>query len=194
MDKILHKPTILSVTTAARSRLFHIESVNLRFSNGVERVYERMHPSQRESVMIVPIIENDLLLISEYAVGVEGYELGFPKGLVDRGESVLAAANRELMEEAGFGAHQLTVLKSVMMSPAYFSSRMTLLLARDLYPCKLEGDEPEPLTLIRWPLSDIDALLALPEFNEARAMTALFMVRDWLNNQTVHHAEQASQP
>ncbi|MGL5007301.1 MAG: ADP compounds hydrolase NudE [Plesiomonas sp.] len=194
MDKTLHKPTILSIKTAARSRLFHIESVNLRFSNGVERIYERMRPRQRESVMIVPIIDDDLLLISEYAVGVESYELGFPKGLVDHGESILAAANRELMEEVGFGAHQLTVLKSVMMSPAYFSSQMTLLLARDLYPCKLEGDEPEPLTLIRWPLRDIDALLALPEFNEARAMTALFMVRDWLNNPITSPVTPASHP
>lgn len=36
--------------------------------------------------MIVPVIGNDLLLIREYAVGIEEYELGFPKGLIDPGE------------------------------------------------------------------------------------------------------------
>ena len=179
-DERKQKPAILAVESVARSRLFHVESVALRFANGVERVYERMRPNQRESVMIVPVVGDQLLLISEYAVGVEGYELGFPKGLVAPGESVLDAANRELMEEAGFGARELTVLKSVRMAPAYFSSHMTLVLARDLYPQRLEGDEPEPLDLIYWPLSEIDRLLAHPEFNEARAMTALFMVRDWL--------------
>lgn len=90
--------------TVARSRLFNVESVDLEFSNGVRRVYERMRPSDREAVMIVPVIGDDLLLIREYAVGTESYELGFPKGLIDPGEGMLEAANRELMEEVGYGA------------------------------------------------------------------------------------------
>ena len=86
MDKHLQKPKILKVETVARSRLFNVESVDLEFSNGVRRVYERMRPSDREAVMIVPVIGDDLLLIREYAVGTESYELGFPKGLIDPGE------------------------------------------------------------------------------------------------------------
>nr|CBX72095.1 hypothetical protein YEW_IZ39570 [Yersinia enterocolitica W22703] len=84
--KHLQKPKIHKIETIARSRLFTVEAVSLEFSNGVQRVYERMRPSNREAVMIVPIIGNDLLLIREYAVGIEEYELGFPKGLIDPGE------------------------------------------------------------------------------------------------------------
>lgn len=84
--KHLQKPKILKIETVARSRLFTVEAVDLAFSNGVQRVYERMRPSNREAVMIVPIIGDDLLLIREYAVGIEEYELGFPKGLIDPGE------------------------------------------------------------------------------------------------------------
>ena len=110
MEKLPQKPKILSVETIARSRLFNVESVDLEFSNGVRRVYERMRPSEREAVMIVPILGDDLLLIREYAVGIESYELGFPKGLIDPGEDVFQAANRELMEEAGFGAEHFTFM------------------------------------------------------------------------------------
>lgn len=72
-------------------------------------MYERMRPSPREAVMIVPVIGDHLLLllIREYAVGTESYELGFPKGLIDLGEKVLEAANRELMEEVGLGPNAL---------------------------------------------------------------------------------------
>ena len=101
MSKSLQKPTILSVETVARSRLFTVESVDLEFSNGVRRVYERMRPTNREAVMIVPIVDDHLILIREYAVGTESYELGFSKGLIDPGESVFEAANRELKEEVG---------------------------------------------------------------------------------------------
>lgn len=111
MSKSLQKPTILNVETVARSRLFTVESVDLEFSNGVRRVYERMRPTNREAVMIVPIVDDHLILIREYAVGTESYELGFSKGLIDPGESVFEAANRELKEEVGFGANDLTFLK-----------------------------------------------------------------------------------
>ena len=179
----LEKPKILRVEAVASSRLFTIESVDLEFSNGVQRVYERMRPSEREAVMIVPIIDNHLLLIREYVVGLETYELGFPKGLIDAGETVFEAGNRELKEEAGFGARQMETLGKLTMAPSYFSSKMNIVVAEGLYPEKLEGDEPEPLPVIRWPLDNLMALLQEPDFSEARNVSALFLAREWLAKQ-----------
>ena len=171
-----NKPEILATEVIAQSRLFKIESLDLRFSNGVERTYERMKPSARHAVLVVPVSEQgDLLLIREYSAGTERYELGFPKGLIDQGESAAEAANRELKEEIGFGANDLQPLKEVVLAPSYFSSKMTLFLAQGLYPEKLEGDEPEPLQIVRWPLSQADELLHHLVFAEARSITALFL-------------------
>ena len=47
-----------------------------------------------------------MLLVREYAAGVHRYELGLVKGRIDAGESPVEAANRELMEEAGYGARK----------------------------------------------------------------------------------------
>ncbi|STI81674.1 ADP compounds hydrolase [Escherichia coli] len=123
--------------------------MDLEFSNGVRRVYERMRPTNREAVMIVPIVDDHLILIREYAVGTESYELGFSKGLIDPGESVYEAANRELKEEVGFGANDLTFLKKLSMAPSYFFQQNDIVVAQDLYPESLEGDEPEPLPQVR---------------------------------------------
>ena len=57
---------------------------------------------------------------------------------------------------------------------------MHVLLGEDLYPNKLEGDEPEPLEIVRYPLSQLDALLVSDEFNEARNLAALYSLRDHL--------------
>lgn len=179
----LPKPKILHVETVARSRLFNVEAVSLEFSNGERRIYERMRPSGREAVMIVPVVDNHLILIREYAVGTESYELGFPKGLIDTGETVDEAANRELKEEVGFGARKLTFLKKVGMAPSYFSSQMNIVVAEDLYPQWLEGDEPEELVQVRWPLENLLGLLDEPDFSEARNISALFLVREWLKAQ-----------
>ncbi|WP_286295345.1 ADP compounds hydrolase NudE [Vibrio apostichopi] len=177
------KPEILAQQTVAQSKLFSIESLDLRFSNGVERTYERMKPSGRNAVMIVPITEQgDILLVREYAAGTERYELGFPKGLIDPGEQPNEAAVRELKEEIGFGANKLTPLKEVILAPSYFSSKMTLFIAEELYPEKLEGDEPEPLDIVRWPLAQAEELLTHLDFCEARSITALLLALRVLNN------------
>ncbi|WJV64621.1 ADP compounds hydrolase NudE [Pectobacteriaceae bacterium CE70] len=183
MNSNLQKPKILKVETVARSRLFDVESVDLEFSNGARRVYERMRPSGREAVMIVPVIDDNLLLIHEYAVGIEQYELGFPKGLIDPGETVFEAANRELMEEVGFGAERIDLLATLTMAPSYFSSQMNIVIAHGLYLKSLPGDEPEPMPQVRWPLQNMMALLNEPDFREARNVSALFLAQNWLSQQ-----------
>ena len=176
-NKMTHqKPEILRTSIVAESRLFKVESVALRFSNGVERTYERMKGGGYGAVMMVPIDADDnLILIREYAVGTENYELGFPKGAIDKGETALAAANRELMEEVGVGAKTLTLLKEVNLAPSYFSARMQIYLAQDLYPESCEGDEPEPLEIIKWPLARANELLDNDEITESRAICALLL-------------------
>ncbi|MEB6857959.1 ADP compounds hydrolase NudE [Proteus cibi] len=178
--KALKKPNILNIDNIARTQLFQIQSVNLEFSNGEKRTYERMKPANREAVMIVPIIDDNLILIREYAVGIENYDFGFPKGAIDPGENALQAANRELKEEIGYGAHSLIELAKLSMAPSYFSSKMNIVIAHDLYPEQLEGDEPEPLIQIRWPIAKMMDLLDHPDFTEARSVSALFLAHRYL--------------
>ena len=97
-------PHILSLSTVAKSHLFEIQAVELKFSNGIDRTYERFRPFNRDSVMVIAIDGEDLLLVREYAVGTEQYELGFVKGGMDTGETPKQSANRELQEEMGLGA------------------------------------------------------------------------------------------
>ena len=93
-------PEILNTTPVATSRLFSIEQVELRFSNGTEACFERLVGQGNGAVLVVPMqTEETLLLIREYAVGVECYELSFVKGRVDAGETPEQAAHRELREE-----------------------------------------------------------------------------------------------
>lgn len=177
-------PELLHSELIAETRLFRVEALHLRFANGVERHYERLKPSRRGAVLVVAVPDPEhFLLVREYAAGTERYELGFPKGLCEPDENVLEAADRELKEEAGFGARELVELKQVTLAPGYLGHRMSLVLARDLYPASLEGDEPEPLDVVPWRFDDIEALLARPDFTEARSIAALYLARDWLVRQ-----------
>ena len=124
-----------------------------------------------------------VLLVREYAAGVHRYELGLVKGRIDAGESPIEAANRELMEEAGYGARELSVLRDITLAPVYMSHATHLVLARDLYPQRLPGDEPEELEIVPWRLDDIDQLILREDFSEGRSIAALFIAREWLRQQ-----------
>ena len=174
-------PEILDVKEVARSALFRVERLKLRFSNGVERTYERLagFGGGQQAVMVVPMLDdNRFVMIEEYASGTEDYQLSLPKGLVDYGEDLFDGANRELKEEAGYGAHDMEHLTEFTLSPNYMTHRMQVVLARDLYEERLEGDEPEPLGVHIFSFDDLPTLVSRPDFSEARAMAALYMVRD----------------
>jgi len=63
LDLDKNKPEILKAEIVAESRLFKVESLHLKFSNGEERVYERMRGGNRGAVMVVPLFDAHTLLL-----------------------------------------------------------------------------------------------------------------------------------
>jgi len=182
-NNIHPKPIIQAQHVVAKSHLFTVESLEMEFSNGVQRTYERLASGGHGAVMMVPVDEKgQVLLIREYGVGIEDYTLTLPKGAVDLGESIEQAANRELKEEIGQGAHDLHYLKSMSLSPSYMKSSIDIFVAQNLYEESLEGDEPEPLEVVPWPLNKLDELVNRADMTEGRAIAALYMAKAWLES------------
>ncbi len=74
------KPQILRQQVVAQSRLFKIEQLDLQFSNGELRTFERMQGSGRGAVMVVACPDPEhFYLIREYSAGTHDYQLGFPQ-------------------------------------------------------------------------------------------------------------------
>lgn len=177
-----NKPICKKKAVIAKSRLFTVEEMHLQFSNNAQRVYERIKSHGHGAVLIVALTPGEsLLLVREYAAGTDRYELAFPKGIIDRGETSIEAANRELREETGFAAKELHWLRSMSLAPGYFGACIEIVVAQGLYPSPLPGDEPEPPEVIEWPLHAVKELLEKPDFTEARSIAALFLVKEWLN-------------
>jgi len=178
-------PRITSIEPVAKTRLFEIERVGLSFSNGVDTEYERLGGTGG-AVMIVGLEGQtpnlNVVLIREYAVGLERYELGFPKGRIDAGEEPVTAANRELTEEAGFAGGHLESLGEVSVAPAYANFRTHMFLATELHTASAEGDEPEPPEVVLWPLADVRSLLDRDDFSESRSRLAVYMLLDRFNS------------
>jgi ADP-ribose diphosphatase len=175
------KPEIVASRTVAESALFTIEEVDLRFADGTKVRFEKLRNRGFGAVMVVAVTdEGHVLLVSEYGAGVDRYELQLPKGRVEPDEDPLAAANRELREEAGFAAETLEPVTGLTLAPGYLGHTTQVILARGLYAAPLPGDEPEAPQLVAWPLDDLAMLCERSDCTEARTLAALYIVRDRL--------------
>jgi ADP-ribose diphosphatase len=175
-------PTIHRVTQHEAGP-YRMERLDLEFSNGERRQFERLHSRGHGAVIVVPMLDpQTVLLVREYAAGFHRYELGLVKGRIDAGETPEQAADRELKEEAGYGARSLLRLRELTLAPTYMSHAAHVVIARDLYPERLPGDEPEPLELVPWKLDALHELIQRDEFSEGRSIAALFIAREWLKD------------
>ena len=178
------KLPVVHATHAQEAGPYRLEHLDLEFSNGERRRFERMVSRGHGAVVVVPMLDEEtVLLVREYAAGVHRYELGLVKGRIDAGESPEQAADRELKEEAGCGAGRGRGVGGVALGTSYMSHGSWLVLARDLYPEKLPGDEPEELEVIPWKLQDLEQLMLRDDFSEGRSLAALFIARAWLAGQ-----------
>ena len=91
-----------------------------------------------------------------------------------------------MKEEIGYGANRLEKLTELSLAPGYMTHITHIVLARDLYPEKLEGDEPEDLEVVPWPISNLMSLTARDDCTEGRTIAALYIARDFLNKECEH--------
>lgn len=142
-------------------------------------------PTPPDAVCIVPRTEGgELLLIREFRYPLNSWCIAFPAGLVEEGEDLARAVDRELREETGYalatggGEPALTSLPQ----PGFSSTGLTDEAVQVVFArvAKAEGARPERGELIEpflLPVADIPAFLesnALPMGTRAQLILQLF--------------------
>ena len=118
------------------------------------------------AVLIAVTSSDELVLVEQYREPVEARMIELPAGLVGDdaafdGESLLQAANRELQEETGFSAHNLSVVVRAPSSGGMTSEIVTFIHASELAKVGDGGGvEGEDIRVHVVPITGIDKWLA----------------------------------
>ncbi len=123
------------------------------------------------SAVIMPIDEKKrILLVRQYRLPARDYLWELPAGRVDKGETVLQAAKRELREETGLRAKRFTKLASFYVSPGFLEEKMTIFAAEELSEGESEWMEDERIEM-RWvAAADLDRMIASGQIKDAKTI------------------------
>lgn len=115
------------------------------------------HP---ESVAIVAVDGDEVVLVRQRRPGAKGRTLELPAGTLEPGETPEAAARRELAEECGLTAQSWLTLGAFWVAPAYSTELAHIVEARGLEPTDRKLDADEDIVVERRPLRNLDRLLS----------------------------------
>jgi len=134
---------------------------------GTWEAIERTNVHGSGAVVIIALTrDGELLFEKNWRAGTESYVVQFPAGLTDLdGESEAEAARRELLEETGYAATELTPVFLSPLSAALTSTRAMHFFTRDVdYVGKPSGSDVEEIEVLRVPADRADEfMLHLPE-------------------------------
>ena len=157
-----------------QSRIFTVvERMQIGRSGALLRRQVVKHPG---AVGIVPILpDGRVLLIKQYRIALEKEIFEIPAGTREPGESPLATAKRELIEETGYRSDAFTQLSTIYTSPGILQEELTLYLATDLEPGESAPEDGERIALTPLEWSEIDDMIRVGEISDGKTLAGLFL-------------------
>ncbi|HEX5126471.1 MAG TPA: NUDIX hydrolase [Rhodocyclaceae bacterium] len=157
-------------------RLLKVYRDRVRLPDGSESWREFVrHPG---ACVIVAEIKPRVLIFERqfrYPVGRSFIEL--PAGKLDAQETLLACAQRELLEETGYSGGEWQHLGAMHPCIGYSNERIEIFFARNLNRGMQRLDEGEFLELVEMSLDDAEAAVFDGRITDAKTITALFWAR-----------------
>ncbi len=147
--------------------------------NGKEKIYIR--GIRKDYSTVVPFISSDeILIIKSYRHIVDSVEIEVPSGYIDEGESAKQAAVRELGEETGYSAKDVTSIGSYTLDYSMFEQRGNIFIA---YGLSKEQEQSlgvmERIETEIMKVKEIEKLLLEGRISNAASIVALYRALDY---------------
>ena len=143
--------------------------------NGKTVNYTRI--TTRDFVEIVPVFaDGSVLMLQNYRYGIDKNILELPAGHVEKNESPLKTARRELLEETGYSCGKLHSLGWYYYMPTRSNQKVYAFLATDLkLTTRQKLDSLEYIAINKLPRKTVSMKMRTGKIKNASVITALLL-------------------
>ena len=153
---------------------FVIRVDRMRLADGTEAVREVAESAN--SVAIVAVDDDQkLLLVRQFRFPVGREMLELPAGVIVGDEPPVASAQRELREETGFAAAELTELGHFYVAPGGVTECLYAFLGTGLTHDPLAPDADERIELVRMGFREALEMARAGGFHDAKTIASLLL-------------------
>lgn len=164
----------ISSETIYQGKIFTLEKREIELQNG--QITTREIINHHGGVGVLPVLEDGtVILVKQYRSGAQDVLLEIPAGKLNEGEDHQSCGLRELEEETGYSAKEITYLGYFYPTPAYDSEKTHLYLARELTPGRAHPDENEFVETVTLPFEELLDMVMKNEIKDAKTISAVLM-------------------
>ncbi len=128
-------------------------------------------------VNIIPVTnKNEIIFVRQFRYGANTNTLEIPGGMVDPGESIKSAAQRELFEETGYYSKNIIKIGELSPNPALFTNKVTTYLVKDIETKYVNEHVSSEIAELKFITHDqVNYLIKKNKINHALVIAALHM-------------------
>ena len=171
---------VLSSKVVYQGKVFQVTSDKVKEPTGVTAIRDVIRHSG--SVVILPVDESGkeprVLLERQYRYAAQSYLWELPAGRIDPGESALAGAKRELIEETGYRAKKWKRVLHFYASPGFLDETMSIFLARDLTLGEAQPEDDESIECHLVPLSEAVDMVFSGKIHDGKAIAGVLWLAE----------------
>lgn len=164
-------------------RVFQLNIHTMRSTrSGVEGDYVALDCPSACNVIAVTE-DRQVVMVRQYRFGLGQDTLEFPAGMLDPQEDPLRAAQRELLEETGFGDGEWVYLGYQVINAAIQNNVIHSFYAGDVRLVDVQKlDHDEDIDVILYPFEELRALIANGQIDQAVMLSTIFRYEMWRNS------------
>ncbi len=166
---------IISQKIVFSSSRFDIVKSHLALPNKKQQLHQDI--IKRNTVVIFPLTNDfHLYLIQQYRYLLKKINIEAVSGFIEKNETSIQAAKRELKEEAGLLAGQWEEIARIELGASVIRSVAHLFLVRELEKVIATSDASEKITVMKISLKDAVEKVLAGEINTSTTITGILLL------------------
>lgn len=163
-----------------KGNIINVECVTVTLPDGRQATRDIItHPG---ASAVIPINEKgEIYMVRQYRKPIEAVSLEIPAGKLDHGEDPQVCAQRELKEETGLSAKNITHLVSVHSTPGFSNEILHLYAATGLSEGESYADADEFISTENYTIAQLEDMVLKGEITDAKSIIGILLADKIIN-------------